>query len=52
MIWISLLKCVVGISKENYNPVQVLTKIADYENLEKKANQYKEEVNLLKDESD
>ena len=34
-------KCVVGISKENYNPVQILTKIADYENLEKKANNIK-----------
>ena len=30
-------KCVVGISKENYNPVQILAKIADYENLEKKS---------------
>ena len=28
-------KCVVGISKENYNHVQVLTKIADYEKIEK-----------------
>ena len=28
-------KSVVGISKENYDPVQVLAKIADYENLEK-----------------
>ena len=45
-------KCVVGISKENYNPVQVLTKIADYETIEKKANQYREEVNLLQAESE
>ena len=45
-------KCVVGISKENYNHVQVLAKIADYENLEKDSNYYKEEINLMKDESD
>ena len=42
-------KCVVGISNENYNPVEILTKIADYETIEKKANQYREEVNLLRD---
>jgi hypothetical protein len=28
-------KCVVEISKQNYNPVQILTKKPDYENLEK-----------------
>ena len=28
-------KSVVGISKENYDPVQILAKIADYENLRK-----------------
>ena len=43
-------KCVVGISKENYNPVQVLTKIANYETLEKEANHYKSEVSLKKEE--
>ena len=43
-------KCVVGISKENYNPVQIVTKIADYEILEKDANHYKSEVYLKKDE--
>src|SRR5215204_520440 len=44
-------KCVVGISKEGYNPVKVLKKIADYESLEKEANHYRGEVNLLKTES-
>ncbi len=43
-------KCVVGISKENYNPVQVLVKIANYENLEKNSSYYNEQVNLKKDE--
>jgi hypothetical protein len=43
-------KCVVGISKKNYDPVQILSIIADYENLEKNANYYKEQVNLKKDE--
>jgi hypothetical protein len=43
-------KCVVGISKQNYDPVKVLAKIADYENLEKNSNYYKEEVKLKKDE--
>ena len=38
-------KCVVGISKENYNSVQILEKIADYENLEKNSRYYNEEVN-------
>ena len=32
-------KSVVGISKENYDPVQILAKIADYENLEKNLRQ-------------
>ena len=41
-------KCVVGISKENYNPVQILEKIADYENLEKNSRYYNEQVNLKK----
>ena len=44
-------KCVVGISKEGHNAVQVLAKIANYENLEKNTNRYKSEVNLKKDES-
>jgi len=43
-------KCVVGISKENHDPVKVLTKIADYENLEKNLRFYKEEINFKKDE--
>lgn len=43
-------KSVVGISKENYDPVQILTKIADYENLEKNSRYYNEQVNLNKDE--
>jgi hypothetical protein len=43
-------KCVVGISKENYNHVQIVEKIADYENLEKNTNFYKSQVNLKKDE--
>jgi hypothetical protein len=43
-------KCVVGISKENYNPVQVLTKIADYDTLEKETKYYKLEVSLKKEE--
>jgi hypothetical protein len=42
-------KCVVGISKEGYNPVQVVTKIADYEILEKDANYIKSEIILKKD---
>ena len=41
-------KCVVGISKENYNPAQILKKIADYENLEKNSRYYNEQVNLKK----
>ena len=41
-------KCVIGISKENYNPVQILEKIADYENLEKNSRYYSEQVNLKK----
>jgi hypothetical protein len=45
-------RCVVGISKQNYNPVQVLAKIADYESLEKNLTDYKEEVKRKKDEVD
>jgi hypothetical protein len=43
-------KCVVGISKENYNHVQIVEKIADYEKLEKNSRYYNEQVNLKKDE--
>ncbi|MGH9980795.1 MAG: hypothetical protein ACRD6U_04480 [Nitrososphaeraceae archaeon] len=42
--------CVVGISKENYNPVQTVTKIADYEKLEQEIKLYKSEVSLKKDQ--
>ena len=45
-------KCVVGISKENYNPAQILKKIADYENLEKNSRYYNEQVDLKKYEVD
>ena len=41
---------VVGISKENYDPIQTLAKIADHEKLEKNSNYYKEEVNRKKNE--
>jgi hypothetical protein len=43
-------KCVVGISKENYNHVQIVEKIADYETLEKNSRDYNEQVNRKKDE--
>ena len=43
-------KSVIGIARENHDPVQILAKIADYENLEKNAKYYKEVVNLKKDE--
>ena len=43
-------KCVVGISKETYDPVQILAKIIDYENLEKNSRYYNEQVNLKKDQ--
>jgi hypothetical protein len=45
-----VVKCIVGISKQNYNPIQILTKITDYENLEKNSRYYNEQVNLKKDE--
>ena len=45
-----VVKCVVGIAKENYDPVQIVAKIADYENLEKSLTYYKGEVKLKKDE--
>jgi hypothetical protein len=43
-------KSVVGISKENYDAVQILAKIADYENLEKDSRYYNDQVNSKKDE--
>ena len=43
-------KSVVGISKENHDPVKILAKIADYENLEKSSRNYKEQIKLMKDE--
>jgi hypothetical protein len=45
-------KCVVGISKEGHNAVQVLAKIANYENLEKNLTDYNEELKRKKDELD
>ena len=41
-------KSVVGISKENYDFIQILAKIADHENLEKDLDYYKEEINLVR----
>jgi len=43
-------KCVVGMSKEGYNSVQILAKIANHENLEKDLNRYKSEVSFKKNE--
>jgi hypothetical protein len=43
-------KSVVGISKENHDPVKILAKIADYENLENNSRQYNEQIKLMKDE--
>ena len=44
-------KSVVGISKENYDHIQILAKIADYENLEKDLRNYKEQMSIsMKDE--
>ena len=43
-------KSVVGISKENYDLKQMLAKIADYENLKKNLDYYKEENNLKRNE--
>ena len=45
-------KSVVGMSKENYDYVQILAKIADHENLEKISRYYKEEIIRTKNESD
>ena len=43
-------RCVVGVSKENYDPVQIIKKIGDYETLEKETKYYESEVNLKKEE--
>jgi hypothetical protein len=42
---------VVGISKENYDPVQILAKMAEHEKLEKDMDYYKEEITRMKNES-
>ena len=39
--------CVVGISKENYDHVQVLAKITDYERLKEDSKYYKSEVDIM-----
>ena len=39
--------CVVGISKENYDHVQVLAKISDYERLKEDSKYYKSEVDIM-----
>ena len=44
-------KSVVGMSKENYDYVQVLAKIAEHEKLEKDLDYYKEEITRMKNES-
>jgi len=44
-------KSVVGISKENYDPVQILAKIREHEKLEKDMDYYKEEIIRMKNES-
>ena len=41
---------VVGIAKENHDPVKVLAKIANYENLEKNSIFYNEQIKSMKDE--
>jgi hypothetical protein len=41
---------VVGIAKENHDPVKVLAKIANYENLEKNSIFYNEQIKFMKDE--
>ena len=43
-------KSVVGISNENYDLKPMLAKIADYENLKKNLDYYKDEINLKKNE--
>jgi hypothetical protein len=44
-------KSVVGMSKENYDYVQILAKIAEHEKLEKDLDYYKEEIIRMKNES-
>ena len=44
-------KSVVGMSKENYDYIQILAKIAEHEKLEKDMDYYKEEVVRTKNES-
>jgi DNA repair exonuclease SbcCD ATPase subunit len=41
---------VVGIAKENHDPVQILAKIANYEILEKNFRYYNEEINFKKED--
>jgi hypothetical protein len=45
-----VVKCVIGISKENYNPFEIIRKIADYANLERNSRYYNEQVILKKDQ--
>ena len=40
----------VALSKEKYDPIQILTKITNYDNLKKESADYKEQVNRKKDE--
>ena len=42
----------VALSKENYDPIQMLAKITNYDNLKKDSAYYKDEVNRKKDELD
>ena len=44
-------KSVVGMSRENYDYVQILAKIAEHEKLEKDLDYYKEEITRSKNES-
>ncbi len=44
-------KSVVGMSRENYDYVQILAKIAEHEKLEKDLDYYKEEITRTKNES-
>ena len=44
-------KSVVGMSKANYDYVQILAKIAEHEKLEKDLDYYKEEITRTKNES-
>jgi hypothetical protein len=44
-------KSVAGMSKENYDYVQILTKLAEHEKLEKDLDYYREEITRMKNES-